>query len=134
MSSQLNEIRLQLERLDYENKEGKIAFDILQEQNQDLKNEIEDLQKNITEVKSTSKDAAAAEDKERKKAEKMALMMSKFDAVSLDRRSEVVEVSADPTGREEHSPTRRRKRCELLLRNLMPSTLMPQSHRSPRRT
>lgn len=82
MNMQLNELRMKLERLDYENKEGKIAFDILQEQNQDLKNDVEDLQRSIAEANSNSKDAVASEDKERKKSEKMALMMSKFDGVS----------------------------------------------------
>ncbi|KAG8901134.1 hypothetical protein FRB99_005550, partial [Tulasnella sp. 403] len=79
MSTQLNDLRLRLERLDYENKEGKITIDILKDQNQDLSKELEELQKNLSEFKSTSKDAAAAEDKERKKAEKMALMMANFD-------------------------------------------------------
>lgn len=81
MSTQLNELRLQLERLDYENKEGKITVDILKDQNADLAKELEELQKSIAEVRASAKDAAAADDKERKKNEKMALMMAKFDTV-----------------------------------------------------
>lgn len=81
MSTQLNDLRLQLERLDYENKEGKITVDILKDQNQDLTKELEELQKSIAELKSSTKDSAATEDKERKKAEKMAMMMAKFDTV-----------------------------------------------------
>ena len=80
MSSQLNELRLQVERLDYDNKEGAITVDILKEQNQDGKNELEELKKIIAELKAAQKDASA-EDKEKKKQEKMALMMDKFDAV-----------------------------------------------------
>ncbi|KAG8983405.1 hypothetical protein FRB90_006057, partial [Tulasnella sp. 427] len=79
MSTQLNDLRLQLQRLDYESKEGKITVDILKDQNQELSRELEELQKSLNELKVTSKDSAAAEDKERKKAEKMALMMAKFD-------------------------------------------------------
>ncbi|KIO26249.1 hypothetical protein M407DRAFT_235490 [Tulasnella calospora MUT 4182] len=79
MSTQLNDLRLQLQRLDYESKEGKITVDILKDQNQELSKELEELQKSLSELKVSTKDSAAAEDKERKKAEKMALMMAKFD-------------------------------------------------------
>ncbi|KAG6814358.1 hypothetical protein H0H92_010944 [Tricholoma furcatifolium] len=78
MSSQLNELRLQIERLDYDNKEGVITIDILKEQNQDAKNELEELKKQILELKTTQRDATA-EDKEKRKQEKMAMMMAKFD-------------------------------------------------------
>ncbi|KAF9246507.1 kinesin heavy chain [Melanogaster broomeanus] len=79
MSTQLNELRLQLERLDYDNKESIITIDILREQNQDAKNELDELKKIITDLRSAQKDASA-EDKEKRKQEKMALMMAKFDA------------------------------------------------------
>lgn len=85
MSSQLNELRLQLERLDYDNKEGVIATDILKEQNADLTNDIEELRKSLAELRAAQKEAASADDKEKKKAEKMALMMAKFDTVSVFR-------------------------------------------------
>lgn len=80
MSAQLNDLRLQLERLDYDNKESIITIDVLREQNQDAKAELEELKKVITEIRSAQKDASA-EDKEKRKQEKMALMMAKFDAV-----------------------------------------------------
>ncbi|KAF4576582.1 hypothetical protein EYR36_004560 [Pleurotus pulmonarius] len=79
MSSQLNEIRLQMERLDYDAKEGVITIDILKEQNQDAKNELEELRKQIAELRTAQKDAST-EDKEKKKQEKMAMMMAKFDS------------------------------------------------------
>ncbi|KAH7103883.1 kinesin heavy chain [Auriculariales sp. MPI-PUGE-AT-0066] len=78
LSTQLSELRLQVERLGYENKEGLIAQDVLKEHNSDLANELEELRKNLEEVKVAQKDANA-EDKEKKKAEKMALMMAKLD-------------------------------------------------------
>jgi kinesin family member 5 len=81
MSSQLNELRLQLERLGYDSKESAIAMDILKEQNTDLTNDLEELRKTIAELRLTQKDAST-EDKEKKKAEKMAMMMAKFDTVS----------------------------------------------------
>lgn len=80
MSGQLNEFRLQVERLDYDNKESIITIDIVKEQNQDAKNELEELKKTIADLKAAQKDASA-EDKEKRKQEKMALMMAKFDAV-----------------------------------------------------
>jgi len=81
MSSQLNELRLQLERLDYDNKESGITIDILKEQNQDLTNDLEELKKTIESLKAAQKDIST-EDKEKKKAEKMAMMMAQFDTVS----------------------------------------------------
>jgi len=82
MSSQLNDLRLQVERLDYDNKESIITIDILKEQNADAKSELDELKKQITELKSSQKDVSA-EDKEKRKQEKMALMMAKFDTVGL---------------------------------------------------
>jgi kinesin family protein 5 len=92
MSSQLNELRLQLERLDYDNKEGVIAMDILKEQNADLTNDIEELRKTLAELRAAQKEAASADDKEKRKAEKMALMMAKFDTVSVSLVSETARI------------------------------------------
>lgn len=80
MGTQLNELRLQLERLDYDSKESAIATDILKEQNADLTKDLEDLKKTLEEMRSNQKDESA-EVKEKKKAEKMAMMMAKFDTV-----------------------------------------------------
>lgn len=78
MSGQLNELRLQVERLNYDSKESGITIDILKEQNEDAKAELEELKKTILEVRSSQKDASA-DDKEKRKQEKMAMMMAKFD-------------------------------------------------------
>lgn len=82
MSSQLNELRLQLERLDYDSKESVIMMDILKEQNQDATRELEELRKALADLKTNNQREASAEEKEKKKQEKMALMMAQFDAVS----------------------------------------------------
>jgi kinesin family protein 5 len=81
MSSQLNELRLQVERLNYDSKESSITIDILKEQNEDAKNELEELRKTISDMRVSQKDVSV-EDKEKRKQEKMALMMAKFDTVS----------------------------------------------------
>ncbi|KAN0133784.1 kinesin heavy chain [Lactarius tabidus] len=78
MSAQLNELRLQVEKLEFDNKESVITIDILKEQNVDAKNELEEFKRTITELKSSQRDPAA-DDKEKKKQEKMALMMAQFD-------------------------------------------------------
>lgn len=82
MSSQLNDLKLQVERLDYDNKEGIITIDILKEQNQDANAELDEVRKQIAELKAAQKDGNSAEDKEKRKQEKMAMMMAKFDSVS----------------------------------------------------
>jgi kinesin family protein 5 len=80
MSSSLNELRLQVERLTYDNKEGLISIDILKEQNHDLKDELEKLKSALADTEAAKSDASQ-EDKEKRKQEKMALMMAEFDAV-----------------------------------------------------
>jgi kinesin family protein 5 len=80
MSSSLNELRLQVERLTYDNKEGLISIDILKEQNHDLKDELEKLKSALADTE-VAKSDASQEDKEKRKQEKMALMMAEFDAV-----------------------------------------------------
>jgi len=82
MSGQLNELRLQVERLSYDGKESGITIDILKEQNEDAKVELEELKKTISDLRSSQKDTSA-DDKEKRKQEKMAMMMAKFDTVSL---------------------------------------------------
>jgi hypothetical protein len=82
MSVQLNELRLQVEKLEFDNKESVITVDILKEQNADARNELEELKRTISELKSSQKDLSA-EDKEKKKQEKMALMMAQFDMARI---------------------------------------------------
>ena len=84
MSGTLNELRLQVERLDYDNKESIITIDILKEQNQDGKNELEELKKIIAELKAAQKDASA-EDKEKKKTHPNGLVESSLLLVILVR-------------------------------------------------
>ncbi len=80
MTSTLSDLRLQLERLDYDNKESIITIDMLKEQNQDLTNELEDVRHQVQELRSNQRDPAT-EDREKRKQEKIAIMMAKFDAV-----------------------------------------------------
>ncbi|VDB83016.1 unnamed protein product [Peniophora sp. CBMAI 1063] len=79
LSTQLNELRLQAEKLGYDAKESQITIDILKEQGADQRNELEELRKALEQLRANKPDAAQ-EDKERRKQEKMALMMAQFDA------------------------------------------------------
>lgn len=78
MTSELSELRLQLQKISYESKENAITVDSLKEANQDLMAELEELKKNLAEMRLANKEASDGE-KEKKKAEKMAQMMSGFD-------------------------------------------------------
>ncbi|KAI6109218.1 kinesin heavy chain [Pisolithus croceorrhizus] len=84
MSTQLNELRLQVERLDYDNKESIITIDI--SGNRTKMPKVNSMtQEGHYRTSQCSKDASA-EDKEKRKQEKMALMMAKFDAALSRRR------------------------------------------------
>lgn len=78
MTSELSELRLQLQKISYESKENAIHVDSLREANQELVNELEELKKNLAEMRQAHK-AATDGEKEKKKAAKMAQMMSGFD-------------------------------------------------------
>jgi kinesin family protein 5 len=78
MTTELTELRLQLQKISYESKENAITVDSLKESNQDLMAELEELKRNLSAIRVSHKDAAGDE-KEKKKAEKMAQMMSGFD-------------------------------------------------------
>lgn len=74
-------MRLQVERLDYENKDGLITIDNLKDENQKAREELDDVRRQISDLKNSQQEASL-EEKERRKQEKIASMMSKFDPVS----------------------------------------------------
>ncbi|CAJ0833902.1 2111_t:CDS:10 [Entrophospora sp. SA101] len=75
MASELNELKLQLEKVTYDNKEGAITVDSLREANIELNNELEALKKSLIELRMAQKEG----DKEQKKQEKMAQMLAELD-------------------------------------------------------
>ncbi|KAE8270785.1 hypothetical protein A4X09_0g1538 [Tilletia walkeri] len=89
LSSEMNEMKLQLERITYEHKEANITMDILKEQNQDLTNELEELRKSLSDASRSVKDPSQ-EGKERKKAERMAKMMADFNAGIISEKEESI--------------------------------------------
>lgn len=80
LNSEVNEVKMQLERLTFEGKEAQITMDALKEANSELTTELDDLKQQLLDVKMSAKESGAAlDEKERKKAEKMAQMMAGFD-------------------------------------------------------
>lgn len=81
MTSELSNLRLQLQKISYESKENSITVDSLKEANQELMAELEELKKSLIEMRHAQKEVVQS-DKEKKKAEKMAQIMSNFDVPS----------------------------------------------------
>jgi len=89
MSTEVQELKLQLERLTYENKEAAIVAEAAREQNTDLATELEELRKSIIELKAAQR-TASDEGKERKKAEKLAQLMGNFDTGTFSQKEEEI--------------------------------------------
>ena len=78
--SETNEFKMQLERLIFENKEAQITMDGLKEANTELTTELDELKQQMLDFKMSAKETSAVlDEKEKKKAEKMAKMMAGFD-------------------------------------------------------
>jgi kinesin family protein 5 len=78
MTTELNELRLQLQKISFESKENAINVESLKELNNDLLSELEELKKNLSDMRESQKNTVQSE-KEKKKAEKMAQIMSGFE-------------------------------------------------------
>ncbi|KAH8820078.1 kinesin heavy chain [Xylogone sp. PMI_703] len=80
LTSETNEFKMQLERLTFESKEAQITMDSLKEANAELTAELDELKQQLLDVKMSAKETSAIlDEKEKRKAEKMAKMMAGFD-------------------------------------------------------
>ncbi|KAK1762236.1 kinesin-domain-containing protein [Phialemonium atrogriseum] len=78
--SDVNEFKMQLERLVFESKEAQITMDGLKEANSELTAELDEVKQQMLDIKMSAKETSAVlDEKEKKKAEKMAKMMAGFD-------------------------------------------------------
>ncbi|EAQ87910.1 kinesin heavy chain [Chaetomium globosum CBS 148.51] len=78
--SESNEFKMQLERLAFENKEAQITMDGLKDANAELTAELDEVKQQMLDMKMNAKETSAVlDEKEKKKAEKMAKMMAGFD-------------------------------------------------------
>lgn len=80
LNTEVNELRMQLEKVSYESKEAAITMDSLREANSELTTELDEVKQQLLDVRMKAKETTAAlDEKEKKKAEKMAKMMAGFD-------------------------------------------------------
>jgi kinesin family protein 5 len=80
LTSEVNEFKMQLERLSFESKEAQITVDSLKEANAELTAELDEVKQQLLDVKMSARETSAVlDEKEKKKAEKMAKMMAGFD-------------------------------------------------------
>ena len=80
LTGEVNESKMQLERLTFESKEAQITMDSLKEANAELTAELDEVKQQLLDVKMSAKETSAVlDEKEKKKAEKMAKMMAGFD-------------------------------------------------------
>ena len=80
LSSEVNELRMQLERVAFESKEASITMDGLKEANSELTTELDDVKQQLLDAKTSAKETTLVlNEKEKKKAERMAQMMAGFD-------------------------------------------------------
>ncbi|KAI3331797.1 kinesin-domain-containing protein [Xylariaceae sp. AK1471] len=80
LTTEVNEAKMQLERLTFESKEAQITMDALKEANSELTSELDEVKQHLLDVKMSAKETSAVlDEKEKKKAEKMAKMMAGFD-------------------------------------------------------
>jgi len=80
VTTELNEMRMQVEKIQFESREAQISMDALKEANGELTTELDEVKQQLLDAKMNAKESSAAMDeKKRKKAEAMAQMMAGFD-------------------------------------------------------
>jgi kinesin family protein 5 len=80
LTTEVNEFKMQLERLSFESKEAQITMDGLKEANSELTTELDEVKQQLLDVKMSARETSAVlDEKEKRKAEKMAKMMAGFD-------------------------------------------------------
>ena len=80
LQSEANDFRMQVEKIQFESKETMITMDSLKEQNAELMSELDNVKQELLDAKiSVSDTQAVLDEKEKKKAERMAQMMAGFD-------------------------------------------------------
>ena len=80
LGTEINELKMQLERVAFESKEASITMDGLKEANSELTTELDEVKQQLLEARMSAKETGAVlDEKEKKKAERMAQMMAGFD-------------------------------------------------------
>jgi kinesin family protein 5 len=77
---ELNELKMQVEKLNFEHKEAFITMDGLKDANSELTTELDDVKQQLLDARMNAKETnAAMDEKRKKKADAMAQMMAGFD-------------------------------------------------------
>ncbi|KAI9837929.1 MAG: Kinesin heavy chain, partial [Thelocarpon superellum] len=80
LNSEVNELKMHLEKVSFESKEAQITMDALKEANSELTAELDEVKQQLLDVKMTARETSAVlDEKEKKKSERMAAMMAGFD-------------------------------------------------------
>ena len=80
LQSEVNELRMQLERVAFESREASITMDGFREANSELTAELDEAKQQLLDVRMSAKETSAMlDEKEKKKHERMAQMMASFD-------------------------------------------------------
>ncbi|KAI9808438.1 MAG: Kinesin heavy chain [Pycnora praestabilis] len=80
LNSDVNELKMQLEKVSFEGKEAQITMDGLKEANSELTTELDEVKQQLLDIRMHAKDTGTVMDeKEKKKSERMAKMMAAFD-------------------------------------------------------
>ena len=80
LGGEVNELKMQLERVAFESKEASITMDGLKEANSELTTELDEVKQQLLDFRMNAKETSAVlDEKEKKKAERMAQMMAGFD-------------------------------------------------------
>lgn len=80
LTGEINDFKMQLERLSFESKEAQITMDSFKEANSELTTELDEVKQQLLDAKMSARETSAVlDEKEKRKAEKMAKMMAGFD-------------------------------------------------------
>lgn len=80
LGSEVNELKMQLERVAFESKEAAITMDGLKEANSELTSELDEVKQQLLDVRMSAKETnAVLDEKVKRKAERMAQMMAGFE-------------------------------------------------------
>jgi len=80
LTSELNDFRMQVEKISFEAKESMITMDSFKEANSELTAELDEVKQQLLDAKMNAKESGAfTDEKEKKKTERMAQMMAGFD-------------------------------------------------------
>ena len=80
LNSEVNDLRMQLEKVAFDNKEASMDLESFKEANSELTAELDEVKQQLLDVRMSAKETSAVQDeKEKKKTERMAQMMAGFD-------------------------------------------------------